>query len=76
LLALMRTRGCSWLGCVERSNAAVQLRRCTCQAVADDASIVLPASRHGLATRAMQARRVIISGALRQLVRTAMCETV
>ncbi len=35
LLAPVRTRGCSWLGCGMRSNAAAPLRRFTCQAVAN-----------------------------------------
>jgi hypothetical protein len=74
LLAPTRTRGCSRLGCGTRRDAAPPSRRFTCHAVANVASSVRPASRGDSATRADCLQRVITSCALRQLVRSAMCE--
>jgi hypothetical protein len=71
LLAPVRTRGCSWLGCSPRSDAAARPRRFTCNAVSCSAASDRQASRHDAATRAEQAPCVITSRVLRQLVRSA-----
>jgi hypothetical protein len=73
LLARTRTRGCSWLGCGTRAEAAAQPLRFTCEAVVNVTSSVRPAPRHDPATTADRVQRFITSTALQQLVRTAMC---
>jgi hypothetical protein len=64
----------AWLRRIQRW--AAPLQHFTCQAVAGVASNVRPASRHDSVTRADWLQRLITSCALRQLVRTAMCEMV